>query len=144
MTKFKFSPGIHALSLAAIVSGMAAVVALSLLLNPQARAQDAIVPDEEAGAEVYSSVCKGCHGVSIAPTLRGILKRPIASIQSFGGYSAGLKAKQGETWTEANLNAFLTSPTEFAPGTLMTQTIPEAQRRADVIAYLASLPPPRE
>jgi len=39
------------------------------------------------------------------------------------------------------LDAFLTSPTTFAPGTLMAQTIPEAQRRADLIAYLASLSP---
>jgi cytochrome c len=100
-------------------------------------------PDIEAGAEIYSSVCKGCHGVSIAPTLRGVIGRPIASVASFLGYSDGLKAKSSMNWTEANLDEFLKSPATFAPGTLMTQSIPEAQRRADIIAYLRSLPPPR-
>ena len=88
-------------------------------------------------------MCKGCHGVSIAPTLRGVVGRPIASVATFAGYSDGLKAKRAMSWTEANLDAFLTAPGTFAPGTLMTQTIPDAQVRADLIAYLALLPPPR-
>ena len=48
------------------------------------------------------------------------------------------------TWTEANLDTFLTAPQTFVPGTLMTKDIPDAQRRANLIAYIASLPPPRE
>jgi cytochrome c len=76
-------------------------------------------------------------------TLRGIIGRPIASVAAFGGYSDALRSKQSMTWTEQNLDAFLTSPSTFAPGTLMTQVLPEAQRRADIIAYLATLPPPR-
>ena len=99
--------------------------------------------DPRAGSQTYNAVCKGCHSVSIAPTLRGILDRPIASIESFTGYSDGLKAKQSSTWTEENLNAFLINPGEFAPGTLMIQTIPDAQQRADLIAFLKALPPPR-
>jgi cytochrome c2 len=110
-------------------------------INPSASAQAAIVPDEHAGAEIYNAVCKGCHGVAIAPPLRGIIDRPIASVASFPGYSAGLKSKRSMTWTASNLDAFLTSPTTFAPGTLMVQTIPEAQRRADLIAYLGSMSP---
>jgi cytochrome c len=103
----------------------------------------AIEPDAEAGAETYNTVCKGCHGVSIAPTLRGVVGRPIASVATFAGYSDALKAKSAMAWTEANLDAFLTAPGTFAPGTLMTQTIADAQLRADLIAYLATLPPPR-
>jgi cytochrome c len=102
-----------------------------------------VVADPEAGAETYNAVCKGCHGVSIAPTLRGVVGRPIASVASFAGYSDALKAKGSMSWTEANLDAFLTAPATFAPGTLMTQTIADAQQRADLIAYLAMLPPPR-
>ena len=103
----------------------------------------AVEPDAEAGAETYNNICKGCHGVSIAPTLRGIVGRPVASVATFAGYSDALKAKSALTWTEANLDAFLTAPGTFAPGTLMTQTIPDAQLRAALIAYLATLPPPR-
>jgi len=134
--------------IAAALTGSMAIVGLgfigTLSLLKDAVAQSAIEGDAEAGAEIYSAVCKGCHGVSIAPTLRGVINRPIASVTTFLGYSSALKAKNSLTWTEANLNAFLSSPNEFAPGTMMTNSIPEAQRRADLIAYLVSLPPPRE
>jgi cytochrome c len=120
------------------------VLAASALLVFIAVARAAgIVADAEAGAETYTTVCKGCHGVSIAPTLRGVVGRPIASVVSFAGYSDALKSKSSMSWTEANLDAFLTDPARFAPGTLMTQTIADAQQRADLIAYLAMLPPPR-
>jgi cytochrome c len=121
----------------------AVLAALATLAVVVASSAADIVGDPDAGAETYTTVCKGCHGVSIAPTLRGVIGRPIAGITTFAGYSDALKAKSAMTWTEANLDAFLTAPAAFAPGTLMTQTIPDAQRRADLIAYLATLPPPR-
>lgn len=107
-------------------------------------AEDNIVPNLKSGQEIYQAVCHGCHGVSIAPTLRGIINRPIASVESFKGYSEGIKGKKGMMWTKENLNTFLTDPLKFAPGTLMIQIIPEAQRRADIIAFLEKLPPPRK
>lgn len=96
-----------------------------------------------AGAQIYNAVCKGCHEVSIAPTLRGVLNRPIASVESFTGYSEGLKSKSDLTWTKENLSLFLIDPGKFAPGTQMVQMIPELQKRADLIAFLEALPPPR-
>lgn len=122
--------------------GVLAACALALFFAA-ASASD-IVADPEAGAETYDTVCKGCHGVSIAPTLRGVVGRPIASVASFAGYSDALKAKRSMTWTEANLDTFLTAPGTFAPGTLMTQAVTDAQQRADLIAFLAMLPPPRQ
>jgi cytochrome c len=106
--------------------------------------QSSLVADVNSGAEIYNSVCNGCHGVSIAPTLRGIIDRPIASVESFAGYSDALRAKQSMTWSKKNLSAFLAAPTEFAPGTLMIQVIPDAQKRADIIGFLEKLPPPRK
>lgn len=103
----------------------------------------AVAGDAEAGGEVYAAQCKGCHTVSIAPTLRGVAERPIASVADFGGYSPALKAKAGESWTPRNLDAFLAAPGAFAPGTRMVLSIPDPQVRADVIAYLRTLPPPR-
>jgi cytochrome c len=104
----------------------------------------AILGDAEAGAELYSAECRGCHAVSIAPTLRGVIGRRIASVAEFFGYSDGLKSRSGETWSESNLDAFLTAPSAFVPGTLMVKALPDAQQRADVIAYIATLPPPRQ
>ena len=98
--------------------------------------------DADAGAEVYRSVCKECHGNSLAPTLRGVIGRPIASVTSFD-YSDGLLAKKSMTWTRENLDTFLNSPQDFAPGTEMKKKDLNPQARADVIAYLATLPPPK-
>jgi cytochrome c len=97
--------------------------------------------DPEAGADLYNSVCKGCHAVSIGPTLRGVVGRRIASVESFQGYSAALKALGDRTWTPELLDKFLQAPGALAPGTLMTQVVAEAQTRADLIAYLATLTP---
>ena len=97
--------------------------------------------DPDAGAELYNSVCKGCHGVNIGPTLRGVVGRRIASVEAFQGYSAALKALNDRTWTPELLDKFLQGPAELAPGTLMTQVVPQAQTRADLIAYLATLTP---
>jgi cytochrome c len=99
--------------------------------------------DEEAGGELYAAECKGCHAVSIGPSLRGLMNRPIASVAAFTGYSEGLKSKSALTWTDANLDAFLSAPNDFAPGTLMVKAVPDAQARANLIAYLVTLPPPR-
>ena len=122
---------------------LTALAATALLLAVARASASDIVADPEAGAETYNTVCKGCHGVSIAPTLRGVVGRPIASVATFAGYSEALKAKRAMSWTDANLDAFLTAPGNFSPGTLMTQTIPDAQVHADLIAYLGMLPPPR-
>jgi cytochrome c len=110
----------------------------------QASAQDAVTGDADAGAELYGAECRGCHSVSIAPTLRGVIGRKVASAPGFSGYSDGLKAKADVTWTAETLDTFLTAPSEFAPGTLMPKALSEPQARADVIAYIATLPPPRQ
>ncbi len=116
------------------------LTALALMVAVSAQAAE---PDLKAGAQMYKAVCGGCHGVSIAPSLRGLIDRPIASEASFPGYSDALKAKQGESWTIENLNLFLKDPQAFAAGTLMVQAITDDQERANMIAFLKTLPPPR-
>jgi cytochrome c len=112
--------------------------------GPPGSTGTAISGDANAGAEIFDSVCEECHGAAAtAPTLRGIIGRPFASVDSFDGYSDALKAKKSLTWTPENLDLFLKSPKIFVPGTLMYKTLPDAKDRADIIAFLASLPPPR-
>lgn len=132
--------------------GVAVVVATASLASaqgvaaqePDAMQESTVVGDADAGGELYATECRGCHSVSIAPSLRGVIDRPAASVTAFSGYSAALKAKSGVTWTEGNLDVFLSDPQAFAPGALMTKSIGDAQQRADIIAYLATLPPPRQ
>jgi cytochrome c len=54
-------------------------------------------------------------------------------------YSAAMKAKGG-TWTVDELNKFLTKPSAYIPGTLMTFAgLARENQRADVIAFLNTL-----
>jgi cytochrome c len=117
----------------------------SPLADSEASAAPAVIPDGDvaAGEEIYSTECRVCHSGLIAPSLRGVIGRPIAGVETFGGYSEGLKAHAGETWTDANLATFLEAPSSFAPGTGMSKSFPDAQTRANIIAFLKTLPPPR-
>ncbi|HEV7690216.1 MAG TPA: c-type cytochrome [Hyphomonadaceae bacterium] len=128
-------------------AGLALMGAGAILVSAgPALAQAAPAGDAEAGADLYSTECRGCHSVSIAPTHRGLINRPAASVAAFTGYSDALKAKgaAGLVWTETNISTFITGPQNLVPGTLMTKIIADPQQRADIIAYIATLPPPRQ
>ena len=120
---------------------------LALLQSPQsANAADApSAGDAERGAEQFDATCAECHGASAtAPTLRGIIGREVASVASFTTYSEGLKAKRPMKWTKETLDAYITAPNKFVPGSLMFRQYSDPQMRADIIAFLETLPPPRE
>lgn len=122
---------------------LTAAVALALQSRAQTPPAPALAGDPDAGAEVYRSVCKECHGGSLAPPLGGVVGRPVASVATFD-YSDGLLAKKDLVWTKQNLDTFLISPGDFAPGTEMKKKDLTAQMRADVISYLATLSAPKE
>jgi cytochrome c len=88
--------------------------------------------------------CVVCHSLEkngplrSAPPLWGIVGADKARFEWYG-YSQALAQADG-TWTEAALNAYLTDPDAFLPGTAKTLIgLPDEEQRAGVIAYLASL-----
>lgn len=90
------------------------------------------------GAQLFNLQCKMCHtGTVMGPALNGVAGGPVAAKAGFT-YSPGLKAKGG-TWTDANLDAFLKAPAQFAPGTKMLSAVPAAESRAAIIDYLKAL-----
>ncbi|MDP4032092.1 MAG: cytochrome c family protein [Pseudorhodobacter sp.] len=96
--------------------------------------------DADAGKKVFNK-CRACHKLDgkngIGPHLDGVVNRAKASVEGFA-YSAALKGMAGDTWTVENINAFLESPKDYAPGTKMTFAgLPKAEERANVIAYIA-------
>ena len=109
---------------------LAAAFTLSCLAVPAA-AQD--------GAALYNTQCKTCHSLTgpstpAGPTLKGVVGRKLASAPGYS-YSPGL-TKKGGTWTDAALDAYLTNPTGYAPGTKMFNRVGSPQARTAIITYL--------
>jgi len=93
------------------------------------------------GAQLFNAQCKMCHQAKtspMAPTLAGVTGAKIASKPGFA-YSSGLKAKSAQTWTDANLDAYLANPTGFAPGTRMLVKVAAPADRQALIKYMATL-----
>ncbi len=89
------------------------------------------------GAQLFNMQCKMCHGGSpMGPSLVGIAGSKIG--EGAFAFSPALKNKGG-VWTDANLDAFLKSPSTFAPGTKMMISVPNDENRAALVAYIKSL-----
>lgn len=92
------------------------------------------------GAQLFAQQCKLCHQAAsspLAPSLAGAAGGKIAARSDFN-YSPALKA-HGGTWTDANLDAWLTSPSNFARGAKMMVSVPSPENRAAIIGYLKTL-----
>ena len=90
-----------------------------------------------ASAAPDITTCQSCHAPPFGPPLEGVAGRKIASVPMID-YCAALKAKSNESWTDANLRAFLMDAQGFAPSCSMkVKMTPEA---ADaMITYLKTL-----
>jgi cytochrome c len=91
--------------------------------------------------------CAGCHNFGEGepnkqgPGLYDVVGRLEGSHEGFA-YSDALMAHNaaGDVWSYENLNAFLTRPADYAPGTKMNfGGIRTAEERADILAYLQTL-----
>lgn len=97
--------------------------------------------DATKGEAVFVQ-CKTCHVTDpgqnrIGPSLHQVVGRKAGSVEGYQ-YSAANK-NSGITWTKEKLFQYLEKPQRVVPGTKMAFAgIPDAQKRADVIAYLAT------
>jgi len=94
--------------------------------------------------QAAAKVCQTCHTFAkgdkngVGPNLYGIVGDHKGEGRNFN-FSAAMKAKGG-TWTYDDLNAFLTNPKAFVPGTAMGFAgVQRDSQRADIIAYLRTL-----
>jgi cytochrome c len=98
--------------------------------------------DAAKGQQVFNK-CTACHNADkgganqMGPNLWGVLGEPIGKGKGFA-FSTALSGKGGN-WDWHSLDAWLTSPKGFAPGTKMTFAgLGNPQDRADVMAFLNS------
>ena len=98
--------------------------------------------DLAKGKKVFNK-CASCHKITdgangVGPFLFAVLDRDIGSVDGYS-YSGALMDAEG-VWSIDALNAFLTKPKEYAPGTKMGFSgIKKESDRANLIAYLATL-----
>lgn len=99
--------------------------------------------DISKGASL-AKACGACHNfdkgaaAKVGPPLYGVVGREVASIAGFS-YSEALKGKGGQ-WDLEKINAFITSPKTYAPGTKMTYAgESDPGKRADIVDYLHTL-----
>lgn len=125
------------------------VVALAfVLMSAAAQAQPAPARewtspppgDAARGAALYQERCTACHAIDgnkTGPAHRGVMGRRVGSLPGYK-YSDEL-ARSRLRWTPQTLNAWLQDPEELVAGQRMGFQVDDAQERADLIAYLATL-----
>ena len=99
-------------------------------------------PAAPAGQAIFEQRCAACHSVEpddneVGPSLAGVVGRKAGSLAGYN-YSPALKAS-GKVWTRPQLDQFLAAPQKLVPGTKMPMSVPAADQRQALIAYLAGI-----
>jgi len=124
--------------------GLAAVALFALSATAFAQG------DATKGKAAFAK-CGICHQVGpgaktlVGPELNGVVGRKAASVANYSMYSAGMKklGEQGFVWDEQNLDKWIADPKAMIPDSPMALAfpgIPDAGERADIIAYLKTVP----
>jgi cytochrome c len=100
-------------------------------------------PGDAARGKYVFFQCRVCHYAEKqaphdnGPNLYNLFGRTAGTAAGFDYYSEAMK-QSGMVWSPQYLDAWLANPTSFIPGTTMIfpQGVPDAQDRADLIAYL--------
>jgi len=98
-----------------------------------------------AKGEAVFAKCIACHTIDqggpngIGPNLYGTMGEPIGQGKAGFAFSSALSG-HGGTWTFENMDAWLTSPRNFANGTKMSFAgLSNPEDRANIIAYLNTM-----
>src|SRR5260221_2651013 len=116
---------------------LGAMAALPLGSSPGLAAGDAA-----AGTQAFNTTCGACHstepGVNKSgPSLAGIVGSKSGTVPGYN-FSPALKAAN-ITWDEQTLDKFLANPSADVHGTKMVISVPNAEHRQNIIAYLETL-----
>lgn len=117
-----------------------AAIAGLLLLNGTG---SVLAADAEAGKAYFRAQCALCHsaepgddGGAQGPDLNGVYGRAAAS----GDFAFTLALKDsGLRWDAETLDRFLASPTTVVAGSAMVIAVPQAEDRANLVAYFEAV-----
>jgi len=97
----------------------------------------------KSGAAEFQQRCAACHSASASdkgfkagPNLAGVMGRKAGTFPKFR-YSKAMAAT-GFQWDAGRLDAFLAAPRKVVPGTTMPLSVPDAESRRAIVAYLGS------
>lgn len=113
--------------------------------TPITAASDGVgAADLVATGKAAFAACVACHSADqggssgVGPNLNGVFGRTAGSLDGYS-FSEALVAADF-AWDNEGLDAFLANPSAKVPGTaMMTGAVQDDERRAAIIAYLASL-----
>jgi cytochrome c len=112
---------------------------ISMLSRNTGGSEAAVAGEGDAahGKLAFEKRCTGCHALEVdreGPRLAGVYGRKAGSVAGFS-YSAGLKGS-GIIWDEATLERWLSDPDLMVKDNNMSFSVPKAEERRDLIAYL--------
>jgi len=99
--------------------------------------------DVNNGLVVYKEACGQCHQLNAGlnkkgPQLMNIYGAPAAELKDYD-YSKGLEAS-GWVWDAKTLDPYIADAQKTMPNSkMLSDPMPDAKERADVIAYLSTL-----
>lgn len=120
-----------------------ALQALAIGMTVLAVAGPARAEGDSARGEQLFRQCMTCHSIAegdnrLGPSLYGVIDRPAGTVEGYN-YSPAMR-DAGIVWTPETIDTQLADPRNFVPGNRMgmmfPRGIPDAQDRADIIAYL--------
>ena len=115
-------------------------LAISCLVAALMAASAAAAGTDPVHGKTVFARCVACHDLNtgvtrLGPSLKGVIGRKSGSVAGFA-YSPALKGSN-LVWNTATLDGYLASPMKYIPGSRMPFAgLPNAQDRADLIAYL--------
>jgi len=96
-----------------------------------------LVGDSSSGKALFDRQCSVCHSLTsnrIGPVLHNAYGKKAASVPAFN-YSKALQSSN-IVWDDKTLDQWLAGPQKLIPGQRMNFIVSDAQKRADIIAYL--------
>jgi len=114
--------------------------------RPEVTVPEYTTGDAVNGKLIYKDACTQCHQLTPGlnkkgPQLLNVYGAPAALLKDYN-YSQALQAT-GWTWDAKTLDTYIADPVAVLPESkMLSDPMPDAQERADVIAYLSTLRAP--